>query len=606
MTTYHDKINCRLIKSFGDGHNHELEQYKELCAKLENTNLRALQGCFLLGNVVCGSVSLDSLLLTPFGVFIIEFKCYNNVNRIKINGQKDFLCLNADGSLVKTPKGDTLTVKGGSMDSPYEQAKVNRRAVRDCLKKCFGSDIANQIHIGLAIIFKGNVRIEGLEALSDYDRDWLTAINSDNISNYLSYICEEKKRGISIVQQKQLIEFMDANQNVLTSTSIFDQACNLYEMGKYADAYKLLKKCDPLNEKVITKTLATLFWLNDSKEFTSLVSKMMNNPVPDIRDLTYYLLGIAYQMGKCGYKKNDDKALECFYKIEKNNDYVTSRIKEIEEKKSKENIIWIENNRKETTRKNLHSLLRDAPEGYDKTGRIVSTILFLMPFVFGISILLPEMKMHWHSIGTLLAVMTAAIMTFIGWKWMENYEDDCWYIRTSPLNHVKEWEFRTIKVNKRDFFEGNRWYKSGLIALLFMAFQIVPFFIGFHLLCNLVEWLSSSNLGASFNNFIYNNSSVDLLKYIPWFVMLYFLLNITGYLYALVIQLTEQCKLQYPDDYKGDAYYCIAVPNLWVNSRPALKSSLSMCKQSLLFGITMPVFLSVLGAIKPLLYLLIQ
>lgn len=106
-------FESRLVNSFGDGHNHELIQYEELKALLERkAGIYSLKGVFL-GNVMCGSSSLDSLLLTQYGMFIVEYKNYG-VDEIRITGQKEFLGYRDDGTPWLDQSGMQVKVKGGS------------------------------------------------------------------------------------------------------------------------------------------------------------------------------------------------------------------------------------------------------------------------------------------------------------------------------------------------------------------------------------------------------------------------------------------------------------------------------------------------------------
>lgn len=210
------KITCNLVNHFQ--HDHELLQYKEIRdILLSDTNLSGIDGV-LLGNPMCSSASLDSLLLTPFGVYIIEFKDYHNVKRVRINGQREFVCLYEDGNPMKDKEGNPLTVKGGCSSSPFEQARINRRIVREKLIRVFGATVGNSINLGVIIVFRGKTRTEGINEFSSNEQKWLSIINTSELEPLLSVASLCKSKGLDASQRTKLISCMDADRDLLPAT----------------------------------------------------------------------------------------------------------------------------------------------------------------------------------------------------------------------------------------------------------------------------------------------------------------------------------------------------------------------------------------------------
>ena len=210
-------IDCKLVNHFE--HEHEREQYKEIRGILTSGRQGIGHRGVLLGNVMCGSASLDSLLLTEFGVFIIEFKSYPNVRTVKVNGQREFVCYDKSGSIMKDGSGNILTVKGGCQSSPFDQARINRRIVREKLISVFGESVGKAIHIGVIIVFRGDTQIQGIDEFTAKELEWLTIINTANLIPFLSIASERRTKGLDTLLQKELITRMDANRDLFGSDS---------------------------------------------------------------------------------------------------------------------------------------------------------------------------------------------------------------------------------------------------------------------------------------------------------------------------------------------------------------------------------------------------
>lgn len=205
-------IDCKLVNHFE--HEHESEQYLEIRRILTSApQIMNFQGV-LLGNVMCGSASLDSLLLTTLGVFIIEYKSYPNVHTVRVNGQREFICYDRNGDKICDGSGKVLMVKGGCQSSPFDQARINRRIVREKLISVFGESVGKSIHIGVIIVFKGGTQIQGIDEFTAKELEWLTIINTANLTPFLSIASERRTKGLDVLQQNELILRMDANRDL--------------------------------------------------------------------------------------------------------------------------------------------------------------------------------------------------------------------------------------------------------------------------------------------------------------------------------------------------------------------------------------------------------
>ncbi|MDE6195090.1 MAG: NERD domain-containing protein [Muribaculaceae bacterium] len=298
------KFECRLVNSFGDGHNHELAQYESFAASMQR--IAASKGIdgILLGNVVCDNVSLDALLLTSFGVFIIEFKNYKGVDRIRITGQKEFQCLKSNGERMTLIDGSFLNVKGGSLASPYEQAKKNRIAVCNTLKRVFGDGTARKIHVGVAIVFNGQMAIEGIDRIIESERRWLTVVDSKGFEQFMSYVADEHTVGLDASERETMIRHMDANGCVLEKANVFQQSQEFYKLGKYIEAYEKAVLCDPLNPDVVVLKLASLYNIRDNKKYSRLFNELcvehLNSAHPMVREAANKFMGLSFFIGRHG------------------------------------------------------------------------------------------------------------------------------------------------------------------------------------------------------------------------------------------------------------------------------------------------------------------
>lgn len=392
------KFECRLVNSFGDGHNHELEQYKTFCGSMERiAATKGFEG-ILLGNVYCDNVSLDSLLLTSFGVFVIEFKNYTKVAGVKITGQKEFQCMNIKGDRMILPDGNFLNVKGGSLSSPYDQAKKNRIAVFNTLKRLFGEEKASTVHVGVAIVFNGKLVIEGIENIIESERRWLTVVDSVGFEQFMAYVAGEGTKGLNASDREAFINHMDANASIPIKVDMLKQAQEYYDMGLYEAACRKALSCDSTNPVVMQLVMQALFRSKkkDFKMFQDLLVSARNTENPMLVKTANKLVGLSLLKGCNGFPKNEDRALEYLLKADRNDKEVVMAVigikQNIEFKQKQEEIdrkkemeaeamqkAWeMENKREMAFNSKTRQVLADAGRDYLEAARIATTSLIIM------------------------------------------------------------------------------------------------------------------------------------------------------------------------------------------------------------------------------------
>ena len=218
MTDSSDNTYCvsRLVNRFGDGHNHELNQFIDARDIITKVAAESQREMYLLGNVIVDQSSLDALLIGDFGFVILEFKSYRNIGSVCLTQQKQLVCYDNNRNPQKDENGNDLTVKGGNQtNGPLEQAWKNRNNTLSYLKECLKQDYVGAIY--LVILFPGDINIEGLENLQDNEKGWLSVKCETGLEKYLKSILENSSRRKILLKDEieGLIEKMEANTNYL-------------------------------------------------------------------------------------------------------------------------------------------------------------------------------------------------------------------------------------------------------------------------------------------------------------------------------------------------------------------------------------------------------
>ncbi len=607
------KFECRLVNSFGDGHNHELAQYEALSQFL--SKVAAVKGIdgILLGNVVCDNVSLDSLLLTSFGVFIIEFKSYPEVARVSITGQKEFRCLNADRSRMKKSDGSFLNVKGGSLDSPYDQAKKNRIAVFNTLKRVFGEERAKNIHVGVSIVFNGKTVVEGIDKIIEAERRWLTVVNSVGFEQFISYAAEENARGLADLEREALISHMDADSNVIQKADAFQQANEYFRMGKYREAYERAALCDPYNPKVVCLKLHALYHYQNKKYssiFDKIVVDHINNNHPLIHETSNMLLGLSFYYGINGHEKNDERALLYLKQSGSLSNEVVDAIRAIEEKKclaqkrkeedEKNQRAWeLARRRKESYQDSCSMAISCAESDYSDAGRLVLTFLVMIAAIFLITIFIPNIKEKWMwAIGVCILAICGIL------KWV--YEDcsvDSWFILKNPRPHVSSLPFRTLVLRSKSFSEGDRLYKTIFHIALSLLYFALPMFLCYRLVKIAIDYLMTVDGISKLVGKICLSSTFDPAFWLHAFLLSYFLLSFGAIAFVVATRLFRVNNPFYAEHDEKGKCYLTAVPDIKADLLTFKDASIvGICKEGLVFSAGMTIALCILGAVKPYLF----
>lgn len=597
-----NSFTCRLVNSYGDGHNHELEQYRQVCQILDSVNRsRSMQGQ-LLGNVMCGNVSLDSLLLTPFGVFVFEYKNYRgNVTTIRIDGQRNFLCLAGDGSQVTDTNGSTLKVKGGTYANPYEQAKANRRVVRETLCKCFGRDI----YVGVAILFNGNTKIEGSNPISE---PWLSVMGMDSLAAFLNYVRADKTTGLTPSEQDTFISYLDANMDILPQVDFTAQAGTLCSMGKYAEAYKLLKhKCDPTRRETALLTMGALYNMRNSTDFPKVISEYIQSSDEKVKDMAYTYYGSALYSGRNGFREDYREALKCFKAIKYPNKEVSEMIASLTERcriadlEARRSHIQYENGE---TRK---SLMNESKNDFRNASRTASSVMFLVGVIFCLCAFLPLAVGKQLVISILLSIVGGGFLCWMYWKCKEDNDDyDHWFFKDSAASHFYHHSFRIIKVNGSD---NEPWsiIKAVLYGVAYITFLTIPAIISYKLLSWIRIVSSETEIYQSAAQWIFDNTGIHLFSYIISFMVAYLVVHIVWYVIAFLNQACDNTStMKEMRNDRFNSYTVAALPELLSGGKLKWSMTLDLCRRGLLYGAVLSIILSFIGFVKPYIYILMR
>lgn len=590
--TRNSNLECNLVNLYGDGHKHELEQYNDLENIITKFSPHYKGKMILLGNVMVGRSSLDALLISEFGIVIIEFKSYGKGGIIKIDGQKKFHVLDNNGFPVMS-SGSPLMVKGGTYaGGPLEQAIVNKNNVKDCLKKCFGDYVASKIHIHVAIVFKDTKTITGNEQLGD-DYKWLSVLCMDGFYKFISYVAGNETKGLTNSQQQEFVKYISADKNCFIPVDHYERAYGAYLIGNYNVALSELSQCDPLRKDVILLKMDVLYNAESSSDFNRVVGENINSYEVAIRAKANELVGKAYAFGSNGYRKNEQLAvdhLEKAFPYYPNSPLIEDlKVRIMRRKKEDE---YYENN--QITKRNSEEMLSGAPFIYRWGGRIAESILFLIVVSSCLSILAP-----------FNSIFTACILNLMGlaalWLSLRNdpYDIDRWFVRKSAPNHVYCLEFRLQKVKDYLFDERDYRIVPILCGVIFMAYKLI--FATFAVICiyRLLNFSFMAKVMAS----IYEYSCVDVVICLPTMISLYLLVHISFYGYGIFSQISANAK----DMYKGDCdsqthYYAIVIPTILNGAWPKLDVAYHTVVEALKFGLSITALLVCLGVVKPYLY----
>lgn len=634
------KFVCRLINTFGDGHNHELQQYEETCNILKEQHksdgiLRDID-CTMLGNVWCNKVSLDSLLLTPQGIYIIEYKHYTgNITTISIDGQKNFICLDANDKPVCDSNGDPLKVKGGTFANPYEQAKANRKTVIESLKKCFNGDENKKFDVKVIILFPGDTKIIS-KGLSD---DWLMVTNKESLIGYLGLdiaIGVLFNNGLTASQQETFCKYLDANKDVMPTIDPIKQVDELCHIGStqgdtkdaydtFQSAYKLLNKCDKLSRDTIKGKMQVLYLMGATKYYTKSDKDMFIDMVTRnkqsndnlIKSFAHFYHGWILLHGFYGFKKDKEAALKEFYEIKTPTTKISEFIKRIEkeiaeekakaaleEKKAQERqqAQARERERQDKEYKNQYNrttMLRRIGEEFYNAGREVASMRIILPIVFGCCIMLKYPLQRCWSIA-LIAAIVASVVFFWAYLICRDEKDlDRWFIRKKPVEHFKNFDFRLIKLENK--WEDYEILKTALLFLAFLLIMCAPFVLSVIILTKGADYFTAGASIQKINAWFSFHASLNPFSKIIFFAIFYFVINIVAYSFAFIMSVIGEISTMYDtSSNRISKYYSIPAPDL--QKKSIVNTSLRLCKRSYYFALMMLGIVTLLTIIKPHIY----
>lgn len=328
------------INFYGDGRQHENNQYDIISELLEAHYRDKDVAAFYFGNINVQGSELDSLLITPYCAIIIEFKNYGGIINI------------SDNQWTNTNENKEIEVQGGSKKkTPAKQAEINKSELIKSIQhfKGVNDQEAKNFPIKAMIVFNQEVK-ELNGKLPDVYTQWLYITDNNHFIETLESIESDKK--YILFQDSNEIE--DYRKHIgaiphVVNINYLDKAKNNFELGKYHDCLKTLKlKCDNKADDTLLLMMGCQYALDD-KDITDTITSSIQHP--DIEaDAIIYKASILYY-GKCGVSKNTSKAIrvleDALVNIPGNkkiqNELDTFRQKEIEKEDAKKK--YDENNK---------------------------------------------------------------------------------------------------------------------------------------------------------------------------------------------------------------------------------------------------------------------
>lgn len=601
MTNSSDNTYCvsRLVNRFGDGHNHELNQFIDARDIITKVACESKRKVYLLGNIIVGQSSLDALLIGNFGFVILEFKSYKQFGSVRLTAQRQLVCYPKEGET-----GNAITVKGGNQtNGPLEQAWNNRNNTLNYLKECLKKDYGRAT--SLVILFPGDISIDGLENLKDNEKDWLYVKCETGLEHYLKLLLDNSHRRniLSKVEIEGLIEKMEANTNYLEDTDYFLQAFVLFRNNRFSEAFDLLdKKCDKTRVDAIILKLNCLYHLK-SKDLISEAAAVMNSTDDNLRAEACELLGLANYYGRNGIKDpNYENAIEYLTKaqpiydnsdiIEKINKIINeeNKVKKNREKEERLNAARMENKeKKKVLREMAESIFKD-------NSRISSSVVFIIAASTLVSVLVP---LSW--IPAVLTTAIAAIIYMLRSLYKDDWDVDKWYIRKKHQAYIDVISIDTIKVDEYEMTLDNPRLKALAIGLLNIALPIALFYVTLMAVYSILH----TEFILSFADTIFSNCKVNIITLIPLFMVIFFVIYMVPFILAIWHNICTSAKTM-KDDGLQPEHYIIAIPKPIDMSKPRRIAAWSITFMVLKLSVGLTVALTVFGAVKPVLYELLS
>lgn len=604
MTNSSDNTYCvsRLVNRFGDGHNHELNQFMDARDIITKVAAESKREMYLLGNMIVGQSSLDALLIGDFGFVILEFKSYRNIGSVCLTAQRQLACYDNNKNPKKDKNGNNLTVKGGNQVSPLDQAWENRKNTLSYLEECLKKDCGKAI--SLVILFPGDISIEGLEKLQDNEKGWLSVKCESGLEPYLKSVLENRSRKIlSKDEIEGLIEKMEANTNYLENTDYFLQALVLFRNGRFSEALELLdKKCDSTRIDAKILKLHCLYQLK-SEDLISKAAAVVNSTDDSLRAEACELLGLANYYGRNGIKHpNYENAIEYLTKaqyiydnsdiIEKINEKIKNEneAKKNREKEERLKTARMENEeRKKALRKKAESIFKD-------NSRISSSIVIIIAASALVSVLVP---LTWIP-GVLLTAV-AAIIYMLRSLYQDDWDVDKWYIRKKYQEYIDDISIDTIKVDEYEMTLDNPRLKALAIGMAHIALPVTLFYVTLMAMYSILH----TELVLSFSDFVFSISKVNIITLIPLFMVVFFVIYMVPFILSIWSNIYASAKTMEDDGLKPE-HYIVAIPKLLDISEPRRIAAWSITFMVLKSSVGLTVVLTVFGAVKPLLYELLS
>lgn len=167
-------------------HTHERILFDEFCKKLYAAFHDKDEQYLVIGNLHVEGKELDAILVKKDAISVIEFKNYGGSLNFFENGEWPI-------TQVTNGVSETVSVRGGTKDNPYQQVRQNKFGLFNMLKS--HTSYSNEIlgHISGIVLFSQNVDFDPF-SITPKIASWFHVTDLSNITGKINQITSNKIR----------------------------------------------------------------------------------------------------------------------------------------------------------------------------------------------------------------------------------------------------------------------------------------------------------------------------------------------------------------------------------------------------------------------------
>ncbi|WP_154859423.1 DEAD/DEAH box helicase [Cyclobacterium xiamenense] len=154
----------KILLSRNFDHTHERQLFDEFCNKLYSNFHQSPDLYLCIGNLHVEGRELDALLIKKDAISVIEFKNYGGALTFHENGDWPI-------TVIQDGNANTLSVRGGANENPYQQVRRNKFALLNTLNLFGNFQDTNLGHISGIVLFSKNIEFD-LYSITDRIASW--------------------------------------------------------------------------------------------------------------------------------------------------------------------------------------------------------------------------------------------------------------------------------------------------------------------------------------------------------------------------------------------------------------------------------------------------